>query len=122
MRGWGSRWCEVPDVLVQTLEPRQFFRVLYFLASKGDILQLVELCNVGWNVLDPYRSRSDTPLVHQEQQRLRWRISKPELGSEHVTDGLRYLGASLVQKMLVACMERGRLAEHFLHHSIVRLD
>src|SRR5467141_2652567 len=106
MRGWGSRWCEVPDVLVQTLEPRQFFRVLYFPASKVDILQLVELCNVGWNVLYPYRSRSDTPLVHQEQQRLRRRISKPELRSQHVADLLRHLGSSLVEKMLVSSMKR----------------
>src|SRR6267143_7286650 len=119
---WGFRWREVPDVLVQTFEPRQFFLVFDFLSTKVNILQLVELGNVGWNVLDPYRSRSDAPLVHQEQQRLRWCIPEPELRSEHVTDRLRYLGSSLVQKMLVACMERGRLTKHFLHHPIVRLD
>src|SRR2546430_12618367 len=91
----------MPDILVQTPQPRQFLLVLHFFSAKVDILQIIELCNVCWNVLDPDRSRSDTPLVHQEQQRLRWCVSKPELVSHHSANRLCHFPTSLVQTLHV---------------------
>src|SRR5438445_744303 len=93
--------------------------IVLIVARIDDPCQL-ENC-LALSVLDPKRSRPDTPLVHQEQQSLRWRVAKPELWSQHVADRLRYFRSGLVEKMLVAGVERGSLTEHFLHHSIVCL-
>src|SRR3989442_8807341 len=111
----------MPDIFVQSPQSRQFLWVLHLFTPEVHILELIELGDVGWNILDPNCSRPDTPLVHQEQQRLRWSIPKPELWSQHVAGRLRYFRSGLVEKMFVASVERGSLTEHFLHHSIVCL-
>src|SRR6266568_3931699 len=112
----------VPTVLVQSSELRKLFRILYLFAAEVDVLQLIQLANVRGYVLDPDCPGTNAPLEHQKKQGLRRAILQPKLRSNDVSDGLRDLGACLVDEMLVPGVEGRRLASDFFHHPIVRSD